>query len=139
MADAQKSAVVLQELKALGVHLEIDDFGTGYSSLSRLQRFPVDTLKIDRAFISRMDSDLETHEIVRTIVMLARNLGLRVVAEGVETEDQVEMLKRVSCKLAQGYLFSKPVAPHTVESLLECNRGRAAPLLRAKAPASSTG
>jgi PAS domain S-box-containing protein len=139
MADAQKSAVVLQELKALGVHLEIDDFGTGYSSLSRLQRFPVDTLKIDRAFISQMDSDLETHEIVRTIVMLARNLGLKVVAEGVETEDQVEMLRRVSCKLAQGYLFSKPVAPHAVERLLECNRSRVAPLLRAKESASSAG
>ena len=139
MADAEKSAIVLQELKALGVHLEIDDFGTGYSSLSRLQRFPVDTLKIDRAFISRMDSDLETHEIVRTIVMLAQNLGLKVVAEGVETEDQVEMLKRVSCKLAQGYLFSKPVAPHAVEKLLECNRSRATPLLRAKAAASSAG
>jgi diguanylate cyclase (GGDEF)-like protein/PAS domain S-box-containing protein len=139
MADAEKSAIVLQELKALGVHLEIDDFGTGYSSLSRLQRFPVDTLKIDRAFISRMDSDLETHEIVRTIVMLAQNLGLKVVAEGVETEDQVEMLKRVSCKLAQGYLFSKPAAPHAVEKLLECNKSRATPLLRAKASASSAG
>lgn len=137
MADAQKSAIVLQELKALGVHLEIDDFGTGYSSLSRLQRFPVDTLKIDRAFVSRMDSDLETHEIVRTIVMLAQNLGLNVVAEGVETEDQVAMLKRVRCKLAQGYLFSKPAAPHAVEKLLECNRSRVAPLLRAKAAASS--
>jgi PAS domain S-box-containing protein len=139
MADAQKSAVVLQELKALGVHLEIDDFGTGYSSLSRLQRFPVDTLKIDRAFVSRMDSDLETHEIVRTIIMLAQNLGLKVVAEGVETEEQVEMLKRVSCKLAQGYLFSKPAAPHAVERLLECNMRRAAPLHRANAAASSAG
>ena len=105
MADAQRSEVVLKDLKALGLHLEIDDFGTGYSSLSRLQRFPVDTLKIDRAFISRMDSDLETHEIVRIIVMLAQNLGLKVVAEGVETEEQVEMLRHVSCELAQGYLF----------------------------------
>ncbi len=124
MADAQRSAAVLQELKALGVHLEIDDFGTGYSSLSRLQRFPVDTLKIDRAFISRMDSDLETHEIVRTIVMLAQNLGLKVVAEGVETEEQLDMLKRVSCKWAQGYLFSKPAAPQAIERLLECSRSR---------------
>lgn len=139
MADAEKSAIVLQELRALGVHLEIDDFGTGYSSLSRLQRFPVDTLKIDRAFISRMDSDLETHEIVRTIVMLAQNLGLKVVAEGVETEEQFELLKRVSCKLAQGYLFSKPAAPHAVEQLLECNKSRAAPLLRAKAAVSGAG
>jgi PAS domain S-box-containing protein len=124
MADAKKSAVVLKELKALGVHLEIDDFGTGYSSLSRLQSFPVDTLKIDRAFISRMDSDIETHEIVRTIVMLAQNLGLKVVAEGVETEEQVEMLRLVSCELAQGYLFSKPAAPQTIELLLRSSRSR---------------
>jgi len=136
MADAEKSAVVLKELKALGVHLEIDDFGTGYSSLSRLKSFPVDTLKIDRAFVSRMDSDPETYEIVRTIVMLAQNLGLRVVAEGVETEKQAVMLKHVNCKFAQGYLFSKPVAPHVVEVLLESSWSRAAPSCRAKAVAS---
>src|SRR5207237_2257066 len=74
MSDADRSAVVLSELKALGIHLDIDDFGTGYSSLSRLQAFPVDTLKIDRAFISRVDTDIETHEIVRVIVMLANGL-----------------------------------------------------------------
>jgi PAS domain S-box-containing protein len=124
MSDAQKSTAVLRELKALGVHLEIDDFGTGYSSLSRLQRFPVDTLKIDRAFISRMDSDFESHEIVRIIVMLAKNLGLKAVAEGVETQEQVEMLKHVSCELAQGYLFSKPATSHAVEMLLESSRRR---------------
>ena len=70
MGDAERSTIVLAELKALGVRLDIDDFGTGYSSLSRLQRFPVDTLKIDRSFISRIDTDLATHEIVRVIVML---------------------------------------------------------------------
>ena len=109
MADVGHSSVVLAQLKALGARLSIDDFGTGYSSLSRLQRFPVDTLKIDRAFISRMDSDLETYEIVRIIVMLAHSLGLKVVAEGVETQQQVEMLKQIGCELAQGYLYSKPV------------------------------
>lgn len=133
MADAEKSAVVLQELKRLGVHLEIDDFGTGYSSLSRLRRFPVDTLKIDRAFISLMESDIETQEIVRIIVMLAQNLGLSVVAEGVETQVQVEMLKQFSCELAQGYLFSKPVAAPIVESMLESDwRQEAAHTLRSK-------
>ncbi|HZC21945.1 MAG TPA: EAL domain-containing protein, partial [Candidatus Binatia bacterium] len=86
MADAQRSAAVFSELKALGVRLDIDDFGTGYSSLSRLQSFPVDTLKIDRSFISRVDTDIETGEIVRVIVMLARGLRLEVVAEGVETQ-----------------------------------------------------
>ncbi|MFZ0760569.1 MAG: EAL domain-containing protein [Candidatus Sulfotelmatobacter sp.] len=118
MADVAHSAVVLAELKALGARLSIDDFGTGYSSLSRLQGFPVDTLKIDRAFISRMDSDLETYEIVRIVVMLAHSLGLKVVAEGVETQQQVEMLKHIDCELAQGYLYSKPADPQTIQQLL---------------------
>ena len=118
MADAERSGAVMAELKALGVRLDIDDFGTGYSSLSRLQRFPVDTLKIDRAFVSRMDTDPETHEIVRIIVMLAHNLDLKVVAEGVETVEQLELLKEVGCELAQGYLFSKPVDPEIISQLL---------------------
>lgn len=125
MADAQRSALVLEELKALGVHLEIDDFGTGYSSLSRLQRFPVDALKIDRTFVSRIDTDLETREIVRIIVMLAQNLGLRVVAEGVETTGQMSLLKGVSCDLAQGYLFSKALDQAAIEALLVLERGPA--------------
>ena len=124
MADAERSAIVLSELKALGVRLDIDDFGTGYSSLSRLQRFSVDTLKIDRSFISNMDQDLETHEIVRIIVMLAHNLGLRVAAEGVETQEQLDMVKHVGCELAQGYLFSKPADAATIEQLLIANRAK---------------
>jgi PAS domain S-box-containing protein len=118
MADADRSGVVLFELKALGVHLDIDDFGTGYSSLSRLQRFPVDTLKIDRSFISRIDTDLETREIVRIIVMLAHGLRLKVVAEGVETQPQADLLRDIGCELAQGYLYSKPVPCETIEQLL---------------------
>jgi EAL domain-containing protein (putative c-di-GMP-specific phosphodiesterase class I) len=121
MADARHSSVALAQLKALGARLSIDDFGTGYSSLSRLQRFPVDTLKIDRAFISRMDTDLETYEIVRIIVMLAHSLGLKVVAEGVETAEQVDMLKQIGCELAQGYLFSKPVSHQEIQQLLVSN------------------
>lgn len=118
MADAQRSAAVFSELKALGVRLDIDDFGTGYSSLSRLQGFPVDTLKIDRSFISRVDTDVETAEIVRVIVMLARGLRLQVVAEGVETQAQADWLKDIGCELAQGYLFSKPVPSDTIAQLL---------------------
>ena len=109
-------------LKALGVCLDIDDFGTGYSSLSRLQAFPVDALKIDRAFISRIDTDTETHEIVRIIVMLAHGLRLKVVAEGVETPRQAEMLKEIGCEMAQGYLYSKPVPAGAIEQLLTSNR-----------------
>jgi PAS domain S-box-containing protein len=101
MADPQRSSLVLSELKALGVHLSIDDFGTGYSSLSRLQGFPVDTLKIDRTFISKIDTDSETGEIVRIIIMLAHNLGLKVVAEGAETAEQVSLLKQLTCEHAR--------------------------------------
>ena len=133
MADAERSAVVLAELKALGVSLSIDDFGTGYSSLCRLQRFPVDTLKIDRTFISGMDSDPETHEIVRIIVMLAHNLRLKVVAEGIERPAHMEMLKQLGCELGQGYLFSKPVSAETIEQLLSVHRAA-----KAKAAGSSS-
>jgi PAS domain S-box-containing protein len=118
MADAERSAIVLSELKALGVRLSIDDFGTGYSSLCRLQRFPVDTLKIDRTFISGMCCDVEAHEIVRIIVMLAHNLRLGVVAEGIEDEAQMVMLKQIGCELGQGYLFCKPADAESIEQLL---------------------
>jgi diguanylate cyclase (GGDEF)-like protein/PAS domain S-box-containing protein len=131
MADAKRSAVVLSELKALGVNLDIDDFGTGYSSLSRLQSFPVDTLKIDRAFISRIDTDLATHEIVRVIVMLAHGLHLKVVAEGVETQAQVDLLKDIGCELAQGYFYSKPAPADNIEQLLTNNRAACASPRRA--------
>lgn len=137
MADAKRSAVVLSELKALGVNLDIDDFGTGYSSLSRLQGFPVDTLKIDRAFISRIDTDLATHEIVRVIVMLAHGLRLKVVAEGVETQAQVDLLKDIGCELAQGYLYSKPAAVETIEQLLTNNRAACVSATRVKTATAS--
>ena len=118
MADPQRSSQVLSELKTLGVHLSIDDFGTGYSSLSRLQGFPVETLKIDRTFISKMDTD---SEIVRIIVMLAHNFGLRVVAEGAETAEQVSLLKQMKCELVQGYFFARPGDNTAVQALLMNN------------------
>jgi len=117
MADPQRSTLVLSELKALGVHISIDDFGTGYSSLSRLQGFPVDTLKIDRSFISKIDTDRETRKIVRVIITLAHNLGLKVVAEGAETAEQVKVLKQLRCELVQGYFFAKP-GDHTAAQAL---------------------
>jgi PAS domain S-box-containing protein len=137
MADAEKSAGMLSGLKALGVGLDIDDFGTGYSSLSRLQSFRVDTLKIDRVFVSRMDTDHETFEIVRVIVMLAHSLGLKLVAEGVETQAQLDLLKGLGCERAQGYLFSKPVDHETIVKLLAINRSEAISF-RAKAAASAS-
>lgn len=122
MGDAEKSGHVLAQLKALGVRLSIDDFGTGYSSLSRLRRIPVDTLKIDRAFIMNMDSDSESREIVRIIITLAHNLGLKVVAEGTETEEHIKLLKQLNCEMAQGYSFSRPADAQAMLKLLAGNR-----------------
>ena len=123
MGDAEKSGHVLAQLKATGIGLSIDDFGTGYSSLSRLRRIPVDTLKIDRAFISHMDSDPENREIVRIIIMLAHNLGLKVVAEGAETEEHINLLKQLNCEMAQGYFFSRPADDQAMAKLLVSNQG----------------
>ena len=118
MGDADRALSVLIELKALGVKISIDDFGTGYSSLSRLPRFPVDALKIDRSFIMNMNSDRESREIVRLIVMLAHTVGLKVVAEGTETEDQIIELKQLGCEMAQGYFYSAPVTAQSAFALL---------------------
>jgi PAS domain S-box-containing protein len=109
MGDADHAFSVLSDLKALGVRLSIDDFGTGYSSLSRLPRFPIDALKIDRVFISQMSTDHDNHEIVRLIISLAHSLGLKVVAEGTETQDEVNELKHLKCEMVQGFLYSPPV------------------------------
>ena len=118
MRDAGKTEDVLRQAKVLGVRLSIDDFGTGYSSLSRLRHFPTDTLKIDRAFISRMDTDADNRAIVRTILALAHNLGLTVVAEGAETLEEVNELLALDCEYAQGYFFSRPVDEASAVHLL---------------------
>jgi len=108
MRDAVSALYVLRALKRIGVALAIDDFGTGYSSLSYLQRFPLDILKIDKSFVSELDKDQGT-EIVAAVVNLAHALGLHVVAEGVETEQQLSVLRQLGCDYAQGYLFSRPM------------------------------
>jgi diguanylate cyclase (GGDEF)-like protein len=109
MENAEVARTMLAQLCHLGVQLCIDDFGTGYSSLSYLHRFPVSTLKIDRSFIGRMNPDGENSEVVKTINTLANNLGMSVVAEGIETEDQRMQLKAMGCGYGQGYLFSRPM------------------------------
>ena len=119
MADPAAAVEMLQRIKSLGIRLAIDDFGTGYSSLSYLHRFPLDTLKIDRSFISGNGAGEGGIEIARTIMPMAKNLRLDVVAEGVETIEQVTLLKKLQCKYAQGYYFSKPVAPEEIAPLLE--------------------
>ncbi len=109
---------MILQLRNLGIRLSMDDFGTGYSSLSYLHNFPINTLKIDRSFISNK-GEVGDNEIVRTIIMLARNLGLDVVAEGVETTEQLAYLQALDCEYAQGFLFSKPLDPNMVENTLK--------------------
>ncbi|MEG4119292.1 EAL domain-containing protein [Microcoleus sp. N9_B4] len=108
---------ILKQLKNHGIKLCIDDFGTGYSSLSRLHEFPIDTLKIDRSFVSRINAG-KSDEVVETIVTLAHSLGMDVVAEGIETLEQLEKLRSLGCERGQGYLFSKPVDSQTATQLL---------------------
>jgi diguanylate cyclase (GGDEF)-like protein/PAS domain S-box-containing protein len=118
MKDPTAAVEMLQQIKSLGVRLAIDDFGTGYSSLSYLHRFPLDTLKIDRSFISSMDDDGDGMEIARTILPMAKNLRLDVVAEGVETIEQFELLKKSNCAFGQGYYFSRPLSAEGITTLL---------------------
>jgi diguanylate cyclase (GGDEF)-like protein/PAS domain S-box-containing protein len=119
MTNATAAAEMMQHLKSLGVQLAIDDFGTGYSSLGYLHRFPIDTLKIDRSFITSADSDLEKLEITRTVIGLAWNLGMNVVAEGIETDRQMAQLKLLKCEQGQGFLFSEPLSRVAAATLLE--------------------
>lgn len=124
MGDAEKAANTLAELQAIGVRLSIDDFGTGYSSLSRLQRLPVDCLKVDRSFICNMDEDRDSQEIVRLIIAMAHALRMKVVAEGTETDTQISTLRRLGCEMAQGYLFSRPAPAEAITDLLrKTNKG----------------
>ncbi|HEX8720157.1 MAG TPA: EAL domain-containing protein [Pyrinomonadaceae bacterium] len=118
MDNIDTATEMLRHLRDLGVQLAIDDFGTGYSSLSYLHRFPIDTLKIDRSFVTRMANNPENVEIVRTIVMLAQVLGMDVVAEGVETREQLKLLRDLRCEYGQGYYFSRPSSPGDAEKII---------------------
>ena len=122
MNDTEATEETLSRLRALGVKLSIDDFGTGFSSLGYLKRFQFDTLKVDQSFVRGMETDRASSAIVRTVVTLGRNLGLEVVAEGVETVGQLEILRSIDCQAFQGYLFSKPVPADAVCPMVERNR-----------------
>ena len=126
MESTECASAVLAELKQLGVQLAIDDFGTGYSSLSYVHRFPLNSLKIDRSFVSEMGAQGERSEIVRAIVNLAHNLGLDVVAEGVETQSQLDHLTTLGCDYGQGYLFSVPMAADAATALVMAGNENAA-------------
>jgi diguanylate cyclase (GGDEF)-like protein/PAS domain S-box-containing protein len=119
MHNPEQAVRLLDELRRLGVSLSIDDFGTGYSSLAQLKRFPVDTLKIDRSFVQDLPDDAA---ITSAVVAMARSLRLRTVAEGVETPEQLEFLRRLGCDEIQGYLFSRPIPAEEFARLLERNR-----------------
>lgn len=116
MENIGTSTVLLQQLRALGIELAIDDFGTGYSSLSYLHRLPISLLKIDKSFVNGLVEKRDHAEIVKTILTLARSLGIRVVAEGVETLEQLVALRGLNCDAGQGFLFSKPVQAETAET-----------------------
>ena len=122
MRDAETSINTLRALKEMGIKIAMDDFGTGYSSLSYLKRFPIDILKIDRSFIREVVIDPDNSAIVTAIVALAKSLHLSVVAEGVETKEQLDFLRGENCERAQGYLFSKPLASEALLPLLMSNR-----------------
>jgi diguanylate cyclase len=118
--DSRSAAEVLKELKEIGVLLALDDFGTGYSSLSYLKRFPIDELKIDQSFVRDLTTDADDVDIVTTVIGMGKSLHIRVVAEGIETREQLEILREHGCVQGQGYYFSRPVPAEEFGQLLEC-------------------
>ncbi len=121
MENSEKARAMLEEIRKLNIQLQIDDFGTGYSSLSYLHRFPVNTLKVDRSFVSRIGSNDENIEIVKTIISLAKNLNMVSIAEGIETKNQLIKLRLLGCEYGQGYFFSRPVDVESIEKLMDTN------------------
>ena len=118
MIDSDRTTVMLEELKALGVRLALDDFGTGYSSLGYLRRFPVDAVKIDRTFVAELDHQDGQATIVAAIRDVARSLKLEVVAEGIETRAQLAALRSLGCDTGQGYLFARPLPADRLHEVL---------------------
>lgn len=121
LENSDRAVKIMNRLRKLGVELSLDDFGTGYSSLSYLHRLPLNSLKIDRSFVGRVTSNAENSEIVRTIIELAQNLKLEVIAEGVETAKQLAKLKRLNCGYGQGYYFSRPMEAEAAEEYIHKN------------------
>ena len=130
MEKPEETIVALQTLKSIGFCIAVDDFGTAYSSLSYLKRFPVDTLKIDRSFICDIPDDSDDVEITKAIISMARSLNLGIIAEGVETELQLEFLSSHGCHEVQGYYFSRPLGVEDASQLLQSNAPFASRLVR---------
>jgi EAL domain-containing protein (putative c-di-GMP-specific phosphodiesterase class I) len=121
MEDAEAALFTIERLSELGVRLAIDDFGTGYSSLNYLKRFPIDTVKIDRSFVMEIPTNQDDMAITTAVIAMAHRLDLEVVAEGVETLEQLAFLAEQECEYGQGYLFSRPVPIKEVAKLLDPN------------------
>ena len=124
MHDAEKTITTLNNLRALNLQLSIDDFGTGYSSLSYLKRFPINKLKVDQSFVRNMTTDPNDASITKSVILLGQSLNLSVIAEGVETAEQLALLKQFGCDEVQGYFFSKPIPQNELERLLRANPER---------------
>jgi EAL domain-containing protein (putative c-di-GMP-specific phosphodiesterase class I) len=124
MKDAEKTVATLHTLKRLGLQISVDDFGTGYSSLSYLRRFPVDALKIDKSFVRDIARDADSAAIVKAVISLAHILNLRVIAEGVEDEEQHAFLRENGCDQVQGYYFGKPMSADDFTARLELEARR---------------
>jgi diguanylate cyclase (GGDEF)-like protein/PAS domain S-box-containing protein len=119
--NAEAATLTFSQLRAMGIQLYMDDFGTGYSSLNYLHRFPLNALKIDRSFVSQMNPCNKNFEVVKTIITLAKNLGIDVIAEGIETEEQLHQLKALNCDFGQGFFFSRPIAAKDAEQFIYNN------------------
>src|SRR3984957_8401026 len=119
MQHAESTIHALGQLKDIGLRLAVDDFGTGYSSLSYLTRFPIDTLKLDKSFLYEIDSRPNDAIVVKAVIGMAKNLQQRVIAEGIETQEQLAFLRAHGCHEGQGYYFSRPLAPERIAPLLK--------------------
>jgi EAL domain-containing protein (putative c-di-GMP-specific phosphodiesterase class I) len=122
MQNVEQAIHIMSELREMGVHISLDDFGTGYSSLSYLKRFPIDTVKVDKSFVREITVDADSAAIADAIIAMGHSLRLTVLAEGVETEEQLVYLRARGCNRMQGYLFSKPLPPDELAQLLRDGR-----------------
>lgn len=119
MKDTQEISKILDELKKMNVGIAVDDFGTGYSSLSRIKEMPIDCLKIDRSFVNAISGSIQDQSVISAIIAMAEGMNLRVVAEGVETADQADFLRRKKCQEVQGFLYSRPLSTQQADIFLK--------------------